>query len=269
MAIPLRNDRPRRTFPWVTLGLLVANVAIFLFVQPVGFQEAVTEEQAQEQAWVVAETEEFAYRWGAVACEITTGELVADDPDGCTGERAETLPENKSIPISLVTAMFLHGNIAHLAGNMLFLWVFAASVEDRLGRGNFLALYLVGGILATLGYVALNSSSAQPLVGASGAIAVAMGAYLVLFPRARVLTVITTVAFQVVYVPAAVVLALFFATQFITAFLATDDNVAWEAHAVGMVAGVLGALVLARVPAVRRRADLDADDADLRLGSSF
>lgn len=265
MAIPLRSDQRRRTFPWITLGLLVANVAIFLFLQPVGFQEAVGDEGVQSEEWKVAETEEYAYRWGAVACEVTTGDIVADDPDGCTGDRADNLPQDKSIALSLLTAMFLHGNIAHLAGNMLFLWVFAAAVEDRLGRGNFLGLYLVGGVLGTLGYVAANASSAEPLIGASGAIAAAMGAYFVLFPRAKVLTIVTTVAFQVVYVPAAVVLALFFVTQFFTA----DDNVAWEAHAAGMVAGALGALVLARVPAVRRRADAEADDADLRLGSTF
>jgi membrane associated rhomboid family serine protease len=148
---------------------------------------------------------------------------------------------------------------------MLFLWVFGGNVEQRLGRANFLALYLAGGIVATLGYVVANTTSPIPLIGASGAIAVAMGAYLVLFPRARILTVIATAAFQVVYVPAWVVLVLFFVTQFFTA----DDSVAWQAHAAGMAAGVLATLILRRVPAVERRAETEAADDLVRGGRRF
>ncbi len=120
--------------------------------------------------------------------------------------------------------------------------------------------------MATLGFVASNSTSAVPLIGASGAIAVAMGAYLVLFPRAHVLTAIFTAALQVVYVPAVVVLVLFFVTQF---FYTGEDNVAWEAHAAGMVVGALAGLCLARIPAIRRRARDDEADAGLRAGMEF
>ena len=139
-------------------------------------------------------------------------------------------------------------------------------MENGVGRSNYLGLYLLGGMLATLGYVAVNSRSPVPLVGASGAIAVAMGAYLVLLPRGRILTVIATAAFQVVYIPAAVVLLLFFVTQF---FTDPAEQVAWEAHAAGMVVGALAALVLGRIPAVRRRARDDAADARLRAGTAF
>jgi membrane associated rhomboid family serine protease len=264
VAIPLRDDHRTRTTPWVTLALLALNIVIFLFVQPSGFQVG---ELGETQAgyWRVQEREEFANRWGSVACELTTGRTLIDEPDGCEGERTAFPPTGKSIVAALVTCMFLHGSVLHLAGNMLFLWVFGSLVEDRIGRANFLGLYLIGGVMATLGFVAANTTSPAPLIGASGAIAVAMGAYLVLFPRARVLTVIFTAAFQVVYVPAAIVLLLFFVTQFFTA----EENVAWEAHAAGMAVGVLAALVLRQMPAIRRRAAAEAIDDEVRVGATF
>ncbi|MEZ5204877.1 MAG: rhomboid family intramembrane serine protease [Acidimicrobiales bacterium] len=272
MALPLRDDHGRRAVPWITLGLIAINVLVFLFVQPVGFQSGASDEPtadrrapSQEALWQVRDRDVFTYRYGAVACEVVTGETLAERPEGCHGEVGDHLPDTKSIALSLLTAMFLHGSIGHLAGNMLFLWVFGARVEQRLGRGNFLGLYVFGGVLATLGYVALNTTSTAPLVGASGAIAVVMGTYLVLFPRGRVLTVIATAAFQVVYVPASVVLALFFVTQFFT----SDEQVAWEAHAAGMVVGALAGLVLARIPAIRHRGELEREDALLRSGREF
>lgn len=264
MALPLRDDQRTRTTPWITLALIAINVAVFLFVQPAGFQGG-GQTGSQDQYWLAQERDEFSYRYGAVACEVTTGKVLDRHPAGCDTERPEELPGSKSILLALFTCMFLHGSISHLAGNMLFLWVFGNKVEDRLGHGNFLWLYLAGGVVATLGFVALNPHSSVPLIGASGAIAVAMGAYLVLFPRAQVLTVIFTAAFQVVYVPAVIVLLLFFVTQFFTG----DQNVAWEAHAVGMVAGALGALALARVPTVRARAQADEADAAIRAGAEF
>lgn len=264
MALPLRDDERDRRMPWVTLTLIALNVLVFLFVQPAGFQTGGAN-GTQDRYWLQAEQEEFSYRWGAVPCELVSGRSLADHPKVCRGERPDYPPEGKAILLPLLVLMFLHGNILHLAGNMLFLWVFGGKVEDRLGRANFLALYVAGGILATLGFVAVNRTSPVPLIGASGAIAVAMGAYLVLFPRARILTVIFTAAFQVVYVPAAIVLLLFFVTQFFTG----EENVAWEAHAAGMVVGALAAVVLSRIPAIARRAEVDAADAELRAGARF
>ena len=266
MALPIRDNERTHRVPWITLTLIAINVLVFLFVQPAGFQGGgIQRPEDQNRYWQAQEQEAFVYRWGAVACEVTTGKTLASKPSGCHGERPDDPPRGKSISLALLTAMFLHGSIDHLAGNMLFLWVFGSTVEDRLGRLNYLGLYLLGGMVATLGYVAVNSRSPVPLIGASGAIAVAMGAYLALLPRGRVLTVIATAAFQVVYVPAAVVLLLFFVTQFITG----EENVAVEAHAAGMIAGFLAALVLGRIPAVRRRAREDAADAEMRAGAAF
>ncbi len=267
MAVPFRDDLPTRRFPWVTATLIVVNVVVFLFVQPSAYQNPPTvddysyEEYQREQDGI-----EFAYRWGAVSCELTSGDALAERPADCDDPPPlGDLPDDKSVYLALLTCMFLHGSALHLASNMLFLWVFGNNVEDRLGPIRYLGLYLVGGLAATLGFALVNQGAAAPLIGASGAIAAPMGAYLVLHPRGRILTAIATAAFQVVYVPAVVVLGLFFVTQFLT----PENDVAWEAHVAGMVAGVVGALVLAQLPAVKRRRALDAADVALRSGAEF
>lgn len=267
MAVPLRDDLPTRRFPWVTFALIVINVVVFLFVQPSAFQnppgsgDTYTFRDAQREA----DANEFSLRHGAVSCELLSGESLRDEPEQCEDLPFAPLPEGKSVYLALLTCMFLHGNLAHLGGNMLFLWVFGNNVEDRLGWWRYLGLYLIGGVAGTLAYAAVNQAAAVPLIGASGAIAAAMGAYVVIHPRGRILTAIATAAFQVVYVPAIVVLALFFVTQFLT----PGEDVAWEAHVGGMVAGFLAALVLSQVPAVQRRRATEAADGALRAGVDF
>ena len=255
MALPVRDGLPTRRFPCVTLALIVINVVVFLFVQPSAFQNPPdpTGENFYEEYQRQVEAEEFAARWGAVPCELLSGDAVAEDPEQCSEPAVGPLAEGKSVYLALLTAMFLHGSVLHLVGNMLYLWVFGNNVEDRLGRVAYLAVYLIGGVLATFGFVAFNTHLGGPLVGASGAIAAVMGAYVVFHPRARILTVIATAAFQVVYVPAVVVLALFFVSQFITG----QDNVATEAHAAGMAAGFVVALIIRLVPVVRRRSGIE------------
>lgn len=270
MALPLRDDQRTRRFPWVTVVLIGLNVVVFLFVQPSAFQsppagQPATLAEARSDRARERDAVEFSYRYGAVACELAEGQAVSQGTAGCRDVPAVPLPEAKSVYLALLTCMFLHGSIAHLGGNMLFLWVFGSNVEDRLGWARYLGLYLMGGILGTVGYALVNLHAAIPLIGASGAIAAAMGAYVVLQPRGRILTVVATAAFQVVYVPAFVVLGLFFVTQFFT----PDNDVAWEAHVAGMIAGALGALALARLPSVRRRRELDAADIALRAGAEF
>ncbi|MEO6988690.1 MAG: rhomboid family intramembrane serine protease [Aquihabitans sp.] len=252
MALPIRDGLPTRRFPWITLVLMVINVVVFLFIQPSAFQnppDADRENYYQEYQRQL-DAEEFSARWGAVPCELLSGDSVASQPDQCTDISYGPGAEGKSVYLALLTAMFLHGGLLHLVSNMLFLWVFGNNVEDRLGRASYLGVYLIGGVLATFGYVAFNSHLGGPMIGASGAIAAVMGAYFVFHPRARILTMIATAAFQIVYVPAAVVLALFFVTQL---FFTADEYVAWEAHVAGMVAGAIMALMIRLVPAFRRR----------------
>lgn len=241
MALPLRDDRQTRRTPWATYGLLVANVVVFLFLQPAWFQGGQQSSFSNPRGRV--EAERFIYKWGAVPCEVRHLESLADGPSCDEDQPSAALVPTKSVLASLFTHMFLHASLTHLAGNMLFLWVFGRAVEDRTGPLPFLGLYLVTGLAGVLGHILLHLHSAQPTLGASGAIAGIMGAYLVLRPRGRILTVVYTAAFQVVYVPAFVVLGLFFVTQF---FTPASAHVAWVAHAAGMGAGMLLAFPLKR-----------------------
>lgn len=152
--------------------------------------------------------------------------------------------------------MFLHGGWLHLGGNMLFLWVFGRNVEDLIGGGKFLVFYLLCGLAAAIVHVIANPYSRMPTIGASGAIAGVMGAYLVKFPRARILTLVPIFVFiTTMEIPAALLLVWWFAVQFFSGFGSLSENdytgggVAWFAHVGGFVAGML----LIRVFPARRR----------------
>jgi membrane associated rhomboid family serine protease len=158
--------------------------------------------------------------------------------------------------LPFVTSMFLHGGWLHLSGNMLFLWVFGGNVEDRLGHGRFLALYLLAGFIASFTQILMSPDSLVPVIGASGAIAGVLGAYLFLFPRARVLTLVFILLFPLlVDLPAIAVLVIWFANQFLAgvASLETGEalygGVAYWGHVGGFLAGAILGLVLA--PEVR------------------
>jgi len=259
MALPLRDDSPRPSIPWVVIGLIAANVAIFLFLQPASLQQgrADTASLSAEQG---RELSEHFSAWGAVPCEIRVLESRSDGAR-CTSDADRPIIDRKPVPASLLTAMFLHGSLAHLGVNMLFLWVFGAAVEARFGPGPFLGLYLLGGVAGTLAYVAVESGSAAPLVGASGAISAAMGAYLLIGPRRRILSFVAPLPLVVVTLPAWALLAPYLVGQLVTP---EDTAVAWQAHIGGMIAGFVLALVLRLVvpapgsPRRRRRDPLDA-----------
>jgi membrane associated rhomboid family serine protease len=147
---------------------------------------------------------------------------------------------------SLFTSMFLHGGWMHLIGNMLYLWVFGRNIEDLIGSGRFLALYLLCGLVAAVVHVIFNPYSRMPTIGASGAIAGVMGAYLIKFPRARIVTLVPIFFFfTTVELPAAILLVFWFAIQFFSGFGSLGENdysgggTAWFAHIGGFVAGML------------------------------
>jgi hypothetical protein len=144
----------------------------------------------------------------------------------------------------LLTAVFLHGGIGHLLGNLWVLWIFGNNVEDELGHVRYALFYLVAGLVASMGHVLANPSSTVPVVGASGAIAGVMGAYLVFHPRARVVSIVPPFFFLPFRVPAAVFLVVWFLMQFVLA--GDDTNIAWEAHVVGFVFGAIAAVVVPR-----------------------
>jgi membrane associated rhomboid family serine protease len=153
-------------------------------------------------------------------------------------------------PATLVTSMFLHGGWMHFIGNMLYLWIFGDNVEDRLGHGRFLVFYLLCGFIAAFGQTWMDPESTVPMIGASGAIAGVMGAYLVLYPRSRVLTLIPLIIFwEIIEIPAVFLLGFWFLMQLFSAGAiattaqATSGGVAFMAHVAGFLAGTAGVFV--------------------------
>ncbi|MDQ1380591.1 MAG: hypothetical protein QOJ71_1310 [Actinomycetota bacterium] len=248
-VIPIRDDNPTAHRAVVTLILIAVNIAIYF-----GIQYPKHDSNAEAL---------FEYKWAGVPCEVHTGKPVVIVPEGsaaavsgrCAIPAAGiTVPQtafpHKNIWLSIFFSMFLHASILHVLGNMLFLWIFGNNVEDQLGRIGFLVLYLVGGIVASLVYIVGNLDSTSPFLGASGAIAVVMGAYIVWWPRARVLTVIPPFFFLPFRLPAVVVLGLWFVLQL---FTQSSSGVATLAHIGGFLFGALVALVLARTAGFPRR----------------
>lgn len=235
---PIRDLNPTRVFPVVTFALIAVNVVVFFFWQPHTFQEEVR----------------FLYRQAAIACELTTGNALSLDEirdercSDATGD--EPFFDDKRVRLSSVVSMFLHGSLLHLLGNLWFLYLFGNNVEEAYGRLRYLVAYLIAGLGATLAFMMMHPQSTTPLVGASGAIAGVLGAYLVLFPQRQVLSI---VMFVLIPVPAALFLGLWFLGQFLEA----QPGVAWEAHVAGFVLGAAVTLIfraplLARVRALHR-----------------
>jgi membrane associated rhomboid family serine protease len=188
-VIPLRDANPTQRRPvvtWLLIGLCVAVFGLELWIQ-----------STDGDAGLNRLFREFG---------LIPGRLTGSGRDDLSGAA-----------LGLFTSQFLHGGWLHLGGNMLYLWIFGNNVEDRLGRLGFLAFYLAGGVAAGLTQVAIDPSSTNPVVGASGAIAAVLGAYLVLYPGARVLSLVFLGFFyQLINVPAVVVLVLWFALQLLT-----------------------------------------------------
>jgi membrane associated rhomboid family serine protease len=241
--LPLGDDNSdRRSLPYVTLGLIAVNILIFVVFQGLGAND------------------NFTYAWSTVPQEILSGrDVVTQDTtvqDPLTGE-AVVLPGLRPTPgsvyLTLLLSMFMHGGIAHIAGNMLFLYIFGDNVEDYLGHGRYLIFYLVCGVLASLAHVfttfALGQDLRIPSLGASGAISGVLGAYLLLFPNRRVRVILFQVFTQV---PALVAVGLWFVFQLVNGLGllggAASDGVAYAAHVGGFVAG----LVLVKIFAIGR-----------------
>ena len=164
---------------------------------------------------------------------------------------------------TLITSMFLHGGWSHFIGNMWYLWIFGDNVEDRVGHGRFIVFYLLCGIAAAIGQIVMDPSSELPTIGASGAIAGVMGAYFVLYPHSRVLTLIPWIFIQIVEIPAIVLLGFWFLMQFLSAgAIAVTSNshggggVAFAAHVAGFVVGAIGVFVF-RKPEIDRWDPID------------
>lgn len=210
---PLKDDNPAALPPWVTVALIAACVLVFFWQLSLG--------QAQQAA---------VFAFGTVPAVLFG--------------LAELPPELRVIPaeLTLVTSMFMHGGWMHIIGNMLYLWIFGNNVEDAMGHLRFIVFYLVCGLAAVLAHALPGPESTVPMIGASGAISGVLGAYLLLYPHARVLVAIPFgFIIQTFYLPAVAVLGLWFVIQLLnSATTATEGGgVAWGAHIGGFVAGML------------------------------
>jgi membrane associated rhomboid family serine protease len=249
VVIPIHDVNPVRRTAYVTYGLIAVNVVVFLFGPSASLLASASPNLACAQ-------QRFFVEHGAIPHELVQNMqlTVAQEPqilvDTSSGPRVcvfGALPHKVPF-VSVLTAMFIHAGWLHLLGNMLFLYVFGNNVEDRLGRLHFLLFYLLGGYLATYAFAALNPSAITPLVGASGAIAAVLGAYLFLYPRAKVTSLVPVLFFLPLRFPAWAVLGSWFVLQLpaIQRVIGAqpDTTVAYLAHVAGFIAGFVYALVI-------------------------
>ncbi|WP_083607696.1 rhomboid family intramembrane serine protease [Thalassospira sp. TSL5-1] len=210
--LPIKDNNPTTLTPWVTWGLIAVNVIVFLMTLSLGHR-------------------------GIIRANIEYGAIPA-----VLFGHVELPSELAAFPpgyefLTIFTAMFMHGGWMHIGGNMLYLWVFGNNVEDAMGHWRFLAFYLLCGVAAALGHALADTSSQIPMIGASGALAGVLGAYFLLYPKARVLVWFFWVL--IFYVPAVVVLGFWIGMQVINLTSGVNDGVAWAAHVAGFAAGLL------------------------------
>ena len=213
--LPLKDDIPSRNFPYVTVGLIVINSLVFFFQISLG-----------------KDVRGFVAAFGATPFEIS---------------HHMDIPPLVFFPVSLtlLTSMFLHGGFLHVGGNMLYLWIFGDNVEDAMGSLRFLIFYLLCGLIAAISHIVTDPNSMTPMIGASGAISGVLGAYLLLYPRARVLTLIVFFYFiRIVKLPAIFLLSFWIVFQILSGTLSlgsrsAQGGVAWFAHIGGFFVGVI------------------------------
>jgi membrane associated rhomboid family serine protease len=238
-VFPVKDDIPTRRFPVLTVAIIAICCAVyFLF---------------EHGLWDLGATgNERVLEYGAIPYEIThpgkecaeaAGQLVCEGQPGVSG----TAPEQAPWWVTIFTSMFMHGSLLHLAGNMLFLWIFGNNIEDSMDEFRFVLFYLAGGVIAVAAQVLVDPNAAVPTVGASGAIAAVLGGYAVLYPRARVITVVFIIIFfTIIELPALLVLGFWILIQL---FLGANDlgsqaaggsgGVAYFAHIGGFVFGAI------------------------------
>jgi membrane associated rhomboid family serine protease len=228
--LPIKDDIPTRRFPIVTVVIIAINLIVFF-----GFQVSeVSLDGAQLKEAVVID-------YAATPYEIThPGEQCTGATEGTCAKDAD--PGQPAAWLTIFFAMFMHGGLLHLGGNLLFLWIFGNNIEDSMNRAAFVAFYLLGGVIAMLAQTALDPASAIPTLGASGAIAAVLGGYALLYPRARVLTLVIIIFFvTILRLPALLVLGAWFLFQlldFSTVAETGGGGVAYLAHIGGFLFGL-------------------------------
>jgi membrane associated rhomboid family serine protease len=246
--LPVKDYNPTSTRSIIVPILIAINIAVFFFVQP--FSIGATTGQ-QQQKNLIDQIVFFSCH-AAIPYEVAHGHNLAQSPPASGGQdiQQDIIVErarcpHKNVWVSILYSMFLHGSLLHIGGNMLFLWVFGNNIEDKLGRFRFVLFYLLCGLAATYAQTLVAPSSGAPLIGASGAIAGVLGAYIVLFPRARVRTLVFFFLIFFLDLPAYVLLGIWFAMQLLQGVGpgASGGGVAYMAHVGGFIAGMLLLLV--------------------------
>jgi membrane associated rhomboid family serine protease len=236
-VIPLKDDVPSRSVPVVTILLIALNFVAYVYQFSLGLTPDATGRDASEA---------FVFEFGATPCRLTGTCDRGDFP---------------SPYVTVFTSMFLHGSPLHVAGNMLYLWIFGDNVEDALGHARFLLFYLLAGAAAAVAQTVTSPTSAIPMIGASGAVSGVLGAYLLLFPYATILTMVIFGFFiRTVHIPAVIVLGFWIVLQLVNGWLTVSASamgrgetggVAWFAHIGGFLAGMV--LLLLFRPRTSRR----------------
>lgn len=265
--LPLKDNLPTLGFPVLTVALIVINVAVFIWQLSLSDDPGTSGSEAL-QGTDISARDEAILQLGAIParitepgreCEVVPAESGGPTPIGvtvCEGSREARQVEEQGVPgqslddapwfLTLVTSMFLHGDILHIVGNMLFLWVFGNNIEASMGRGRFALFYLLAGLVAVYAQAALDPSATGPTIGASGAIAGVLGGYALLHPQARILTLVFVIFFvTLIEIPALVMLGIWFVLQALPAVgqlatpdVAGSDGVAYLAHVGGFLFGL-------------------------------
>jgi membrane associated rhomboid family serine protease len=238
-VLPIKDDIPTRRFAILTLAIIVACCVVYFVFE--------------RGAWELGTTgNERVIEYGAIPYEIThpgkecaesAGQIICEGQAGVSGKA----PDQAVWWVTLFTSMFMHGSLLHLGGNMLFLWIFGNNIEDSMSPWRFVVFYLLGGLVAVAGQVLVDPSSTAPTVGASGAIAGVLGGYALLYPRARVITVVFIVIFfTIIELPALLVLGSWILIQLLlgandlaSPSVGADGGVAYFAHIGGFAFGLL------------------------------
>jgi len=269
--IPVKDNIPTLRFPVVTVVLIAMNIAVFVWQLTLSSDPG---SSSSPQVPGLSQADETTLEYGAIPYRlthpgkdcavgaVTTGPNASNslqvvcqgtsDYQAAQGQPNFTPLDSPPWWATVFTSMFLHGGILHIAFNMLFLWIFGNNVEDSMGRPRFVLFYLLAGIVAAYTQALLTAGSTVPAIGASGAIAGVLGGYLLLYPRARVLTVVLIILFfTIIEIPAAILLAIWFALQFlpalgqVTTSAAGGEGVAYWAHVGGFAFGLAAIMLFA------------------------
>jgi membrane associated rhomboid family serine protease len=255
--IPLKDNIPTRSFPVLTVALIVMNVLAYLFIQH-GFLNSPTDSSVVKYGLIP-----YELTHPGKECQLVSSNQIVVDSKGervstaCEGETYRVVdpntgaeqpakvtnpPSQPGVWVTMFTSLFMHGGLLHIAGNMLFLWIFGNNIEDSMQKWKFVIFYLAGGVVANLAQVAVSPDSMAPGVGASGAIAAVLGGYALLYPRARVVTAVILIFFiTLLELPALVVLGAWFLLQVLDASFQplNGGGVAYFAHIGGFAFGLV------------------------------